>query len=511
MSASIFRMITLTKSPHNYNRRRHSHLRYPGRPGGGGLTILAAKMMAGPMEQMNTAELLLEAEANMRKNAGDPRRGRGKQWARSRLMDLRRLEDSPRPADSGEERPAKRRRAGAAKRVTFANPLAVSAAPTVVQPPPPASPPTFEELTEILAHMSGRLDAMEQPLREAVEEAPPQTFHELGGILAHMSGRLDAMERALQEAQNEEPIDVDTVDGIPIVQSRVSITDEDAAAAVARFAAEREHEGNDAAAQQQPVDVQREVAEVLVTFDDYTFNPWLPNMRVEVVDSKGTTRGMTPHDMLAASHEMRADTVRTVLSAIRDHEIPDTDDPEAYVRQQLTNWSLETFMDDALYATRFRVALQQYMEGEHADDRDSDFEASGIFPSAATAVCDAFTADLGRAPSQPTARPDGESPSVGETANTAEEQTATQMTSGSALPLPSREILRHCPKCPCHGCTLDREDPDPFSTDPVARRKELRRRSNLHNKYRDSVGRNTMDDPGPRKYRPNRACVQQRA
>jgi hypothetical protein len=116
------------------------------------------------------------------------------------------------------------------------------------------------------------------------------------------------------------------------------------------------------------------------------------------------------------------------------------------------------------------------------------------------------------APSQPTARPDGEAPSVGEKANAAAEQTTAQSTSGSALPLQSREMLRHCPKCPCQGCTLDREDPDPYPTDPVARRNELRRRSNLHNNYRDSVGRDTRDDPGPRKYRPNRAPrVQQRA
>ena len=119
------------------------------------------------------------------------------------------------------------------------------------------------------------------------------------------------------------------------------------------------------------------------------------------------------------------------------------------------------------------------------------------------------------APSQMIVHPQRDEPSVGETANAAAEQTTTQMTSGSAsavaLLLPSREILRHCPICPCHGCTLDREDPNPFSSDPVARRKELKRRSNLHNKYRDSVGRNTINDPGPRKYRPNRARVQQRA
>lgn len=337
------------------------------------------RTMAKDNAQMNTAEPLLEADANMRKNSGDFRMcGRGKQWARDRLMDLRRLEDvsgSKRPADSGEERPAQRRRAGAAKRVRFANPLAVSAAPTVVQPPPPAAPPTYQELTEMIDQMKREVGALEQSLREA-----------------------------LREAQNPEPIDVDTVDGIPIVQSSVSITDEDAAAAVARFAAEREHEGtasdgNDAAAQQQPVDVQREIAEVLVAFDDHTFNPWRPDMRVEVVDAQGTTRGMTPHDMLAASHEMKADTVLTVLQAIRDHEIPpDVDDPEAYVRQQLTTWSLDGVLDD-FYATRFRAALQQYTEGEHADsDDDSDFDGDGIDVSdvsAATAVWDAFTANLG--------------------------------------------------------------------------------------------------------------------
>ena len=358
------------------------------------------------MEQMNTGDPLLEAEANMRKNAGDPRmRGRGKQWARSRLMHLRRLEDvsgSKRPADRREERPAKRRRAGAAKRVRFANPLAVSAAPTVVQPPPPASPPTLQELTKMVAYISDQLDAIERPLREAVKEAPPPaSFQELAGSLARMGGRLDAMEQALQEAQNPEPIDVDTVDGIPIVQSSQSITDEDAADAVA---AEREHEGMVSNGNEEmpelkmPVDVQREIAVVLVAFDDYACNPYIPNMRVEVVDAQGTARGMTPRDMFDASPEMKADTVLTVLQAIRDHEIPlDVEDAEAYVRQQLTMWSLEAFMDD--YASRFRVALQQYTEGEHADDDDSDFDGDGIDPSdvsAATAVWDAFTAGLGR-------------------------------------------------------------------------------------------------------------------
>ena len=142
------------------------------------------------------------------------------------------------------------------------------------------------------------------------------------------------------------------------------------------------------------------VVEVLVTFDDVDPDKWWrPKMRVEIVDANGTTRGMTPKDMREASHELRADTASTVLMAIRDHEIPDTvDDPEAYVREQLTNWSLEAFMDD-FYATRFRVALEQFEGGEHADSEDSDFDGDGIFPSdvsEATARWDAFTARLGQ-------------------------------------------------------------------------------------------------------------------
>jgi hypothetical protein len=332
------------------------------RGGGGALTIgtMAGRTITTNGARMDTEDPLLEAKANMRKNAGDPKmHGRGKEWARYRLMRMP-LEYVPglkrRQSDSLDERPAKRRRAGvAAKRVTFADPPAAPAAP---MPPPP---PTFEELSTMLSDMKAQLAAMEKLLQEA--------------------------------AQKPRQVDVDIVDGIVILQSDTVITDRAACAAQrendgivsdevitdrAACAAQRENDGVAIADAQQ---LHRIVSEVLVTFDDYSDDSsWLPKMRVEVVDAEGTTRGMTPEDMRAASHEMRADTVLTVLEAIRGYEIPDTDDPEAYIRRQLTEWSLEATMDD-FYATRFRAALRQFAEGEHADDDDSDFEGEGISPS----------------------------------------------------------------------------------------------------------------------------------
>lgn len=61
------------------------------------------------------------------------------------------------------------------------------------------------------------------------------------------------------------------------------------------------------------------------------------------------------------------------------------------------------------------------------------------------------------------------------------------------------------PKCPCSGCHLNRDDPSPFIDDRPRRRKELKKRSDIHNTYRKSVGIGTSDDPGPMTYRPNRA------
>ncbi len=63
----------------------------------------------------------------------------------------------------------------------------------------------------------------------------------------------------------------------------------------------------------------------------------------------------------------------------------------------------------------------------------------------------------------------------------------------------------HRSECPCGGCRADREDPDPFLDDRAARRRELRRRSDVHSRYRNRVGRGSEQDPGPRNYRPGRA------
>ncbi len=64
---------------------------------------------------------------------------------------------------------------------------------------------------------------------------------------------------------------------------------------------------------------------------------------------------------------------------------------------------------------------------------------------------------------------------------------------------------QHHGECPCGGCRADREDPDPFLEDRAARRRELRRRSDVHSRYRNRVGRGSERDPGPRRYRPSRA------
>lgn len=73
--------------------------------------------------------------------------------------------------------------------------------------------------------------------------------------------------------------------------------------------------------------------------------------------------------------------------------------------------------------------------------------------------------------------------------------------------LPPSPPTEHDPvltACPCDGCRADREEPDAHLDDPDAWRREVRRRSNVHNLYRDSVGRGSARDPGPRSYRKNR-------
>jgi len=52
---------------------------------------------------------------------------------------------------------------------------------------------------------------------------------------------------------------------------------------------------------------------------------------------------------------------------------------------------------------------------------------------------------------------------------------------------------------------ISKDDPSPFIDDRPRRRKELKKRSDIHNTYRKSVGIGTSDDPGPMTYRPNRA------
>ena len=76
---------------------------------------------------------------------------------------------------------------------------------------------------------------------------------------------------------------------------------------------------------------------------------------------------------------------------------------------------------------------------------------------------------------------------------------------GMASVAPANGDAHHRGECPCGGCRADREDPDPFLDDRAARRRELRRRSDVHSRYRNRVGRGSARDPGPRHYRPARA------